>query len=98
MTVARVDGVVGLVGNCGLEDAEPLLRELLGNSVVQVDWNGCTHAHTAIIQILMAEGPVMLGEPASVFLATWIAPLLRGSDKEGGLTPVNFSKKAVPET
>ncbi|HEV7689533.1 MAG TPA: hypothetical protein VGO52_01860 [Hyphomonadaceae bacterium] len=74
------DGTIDLSGLCPLEDAEELLRLILGNPGSPVDWSDCGEAHTAVIQVLVAARPVLRGSPAGSFLRTWIEPLMKGED------------------
>jgi hypothetical protein len=77
MTVRIVEeGKVELVGNCGSEDAEALLRLLSANPTADVDWRGCEGAHTAVVQVLVAARVRPLGSPTNRFLADMVAPLL----------------------
>lgn len=81
MTVRRsADGGIELNGVCGSEEAETLLQFLLTSSGAQIDWRTCTHAHSAIIQILLAVRPALLGPPASDFLRIHVAPALNGRE------------------
>lgn len=76
MTVRMAaSGVIELTGDCR-EDAEPLLRLLLSSPGAAVDWRGCQGAGTAVVQVLMAARPALLGPPADVRLADWVAPAL----------------------
>lgn len=68
---------IHLSGDCGLEDAEPLLRALLAAPTRPVNWTRATSAHTAIIQVLIALEPAVDGPPASLYLRKWIHPLLK---------------------
>ncbi len=70
------DGAIILEGNCLAEDAETLARMLLLDPAASVDWSGCEHAHTAIVQVLLTARPAMLGPPVSFFLRNWVAPVL----------------------
>ena len=80
MTVRTADdGTIVLEGRCAVEDAETLVRLLLRAPAATVDWRDCDHAHTAIIQILMAARPAMRGPPRSIQLRHWIEPVLAGA-------------------
>ena len=68
MSVTVEDGVIRLQGVCPIEDAEVLLRTLLENTGASVDWSGCDQAHGAVIQVLMAAKPVIVGSPTDHFL------------------------------
>ena len=74
------ESLIRLEGECPLEDAEDLLRLLIERPGRVVDWSRCDIAHTAVIQVLLALRPAMVGEPNGSFLRTWIRPLLRGRD------------------
>jgi hypothetical protein len=77
MTVAlNNDGVIILTGQCPVEDAETLLEHLQARRDGPVDWSGCTALHTAVLQVLMAARPRLLGEVGDEFVRTWadIAP------------------------
>ena len=74
MTVAiSPDGVIKLSGRCPSEDAEALLQLLLASPGAHVDWCECQSAHAAVIQVLMAARPRLLGPPSGEFLHRWVA-------------------------
>jgi hypothetical protein len=78
MTIYAVgDGTIVLEGRCSVEDAETLARLLSFAPSATVDWRNCDQAHTAIIQILLAARPAMLGPPRTILLRNWIEPILR---------------------
>jgi hypothetical protein len=72
------DGAIMLEGDCPPEDAETVARLLLLDPAASVDWRTCDRAHTAIVQVLLAARPVMIGPPQSLFLRNWVAPMLSG--------------------
>lgn len=74
MSVAFEKGTVHLSGRCAAEDAEALLKHLAAGAV-KVDLSGCEFLHTAIVQLLMAARPALVGEP-SEFLRDWVIPLI----------------------
>jgi hypothetical protein len=76
MVRLETDGAILLEGACGDADAEPLARLLLLNPAAPIDWRGCDHAHTAVVQLLLAARRATRGPPGSLFLATWVEPLL----------------------
>jgi hypothetical protein len=85
MTVSfTADGMVSLDGVCAVGDAEPLLRLLTSNREAIVDWRRCEDAHAAVIQVLLAAKPKLLGPPASAFLQTRIAPIMGGARASHG--------------
>jgi len=69
-------GAITLEGACSSEDAEVLLQHLLGAPASMVDWRACESAHTAVIQVLLAARPGLLGPPLNPQLAQWVQPLL----------------------
>ena len=80
MTVRiRASGVIELVGTCPSEDAEELLKALLSTPGATVDWRGCLGAHGAVIQVLMAAKPRLLGPPADTLLKDLVEPAIAGS-------------------
>ncbi|HEY6514565.1 MAG TPA: hypothetical protein VIY50_00360 [Steroidobacteraceae bacterium] len=72
-------GGIELVGACPSEDAEVLLRLLLADPGTTVDWRDCRDAHTAVVQVLMAVRPRLLGPPADARLKDWVAPAITDS-------------------
>ncbi len=77
MTVVLApDGTIRLAGVCLIEDAEPLLRLLLENPAATVDWRPCEQAHAAVVQVLLAVRPALLGPPAGRFLREHVGPLV----------------------
>lgn len=88
MTVSVDDnGVIRLQGPCEIEDAETLLQMLSVNANVTVDWRICDHAHTAVIQVLMALQPTLIGPPKNDFLAAFVGDLLPGPKVDTGVDP-----------
>ena len=77
MTVRlTANGSIALEGVCPSEDAEALLRYLLAHPAAPVDWRACEGAHTAIIQVLMAAAPRLIGPPVDARLEDRVQPLL----------------------
>ncbi len=76
------DGVIALHGSCPAEDAETLLRCLADEPGARVDWSACEAAHTAVVQVLLAVQPTVVGSPVSPFLREHVAGALHmdGSD------------------
>jgi hypothetical protein len=68
--------LIELVGTCAAADAEPLLQLLLASPGAAIDWRDCRGAHTAVIQVLMAARPKLLGPPAGAGLQQWVAPAI----------------------
>jgi hypothetical protein len=77
MTVhLSASGTILLKGACPSDDAEALLQHLLAAPGARVDWSACESAHTAVIQVLMAAHPRLIGKPLGVELTTWVRPVL----------------------
>jgi hypothetical protein len=77
MTVSlKADGVIELIARCGVEDAEVLQRHLLAAPGATVEWGGCEHLHSAVIQVLLVGKPRLRGSPANAFLRAHIAQLV----------------------
>jgi hypothetical protein len=69
-------GAIELTGTCSSDEGEILLQNLLASPNIMVDWRGCEAAHTAVVQVLLATRPKLLGPPASVLLEKWVQPVL----------------------
>jgi hypothetical protein len=77
MTVRlAADGTILLEGICPVDDADLLRQLLLRNPTAHVDWRGCEHAHTAILQVLLVAKPKMSGPAGAAFLEDWMYPIL----------------------
>lgn len=70
-------GQVQLVGVCGVEDAEALLRHLLVDPGVSVDWRQCDAAHTAVVQVIACAGVTPVGPPRGRILIDVVELLLK---------------------
>jgi hypothetical protein len=79
MSVRYADGIVHLSGDCRVEDAETLLTALQGDAAAAVDLSDCTRLHMAVVQVLLAAGRGIDGDPASPFIRTWVLPQLSGA-------------------
>lgn len=76
-TVAFDDG-------CLVEEALALLEFLQVHPAARVNLRGCTHMHTAILQVLMALGPKITALPDEPFLQRWLTPPLAPYVVKGG--------------
>jgi hypothetical protein len=75
MSVRRDDsGAIVLEGVCPVEDAEPLLRMLLGTPGAVLDWSRCSQLHTAVLQVILAAGVVPAGPCGDAWVGQWVAP------------------------
>ena len=80
MTVrSSAQGHIALEGACPSEDADELVQLLLTSPGTAVDWRGCEAAHSAVIQVLMATKPRLLGPPSGESLRKWVEPSLAGA-------------------
>jgi hypothetical protein len=78
MSVSMGDeGAILLTGVCPIEDAEALLQRLCDDPDATVDWSGCEQAHAAVIQVLMAAKPQLVGSPTDAFLREHLGVLLK---------------------
>ena len=78
MTVlSAASGVIVLEGACPSEDAEILLQHLTSTPSSSVDISSCKSAHTAVIQVLLAFRPRLIGIPPDNSLWRWVHPSLR---------------------
>jgi hypothetical protein len=76
MSVSLDADTIHLQGDCRVEDAEPLLTLLQTAPHRTVDLRAVTHLHAAVVQVLLAMRPAMVGSAADPFVRIWLAPLL----------------------
>jgi hypothetical protein len=77
MTVrSSAEGKILLEGSCPHEDAETLLQQLTDAPEAIVDLRSCDFAHTAVVQVLMACKPKLMGPPRGGPMRQWIYPQL----------------------
>jgi len=76
MTVVLEADVIRLRGDCPVGDAETLVALLQEVPGRMVDLTGAGTLHTAVIQVLLALRPQVLGPVGNPFVDRWIAPLL----------------------
>jgi hypothetical protein len=77
MTVRRQgDGTIVLTHGCPAEDAEPLLELLQATPDAPVDWKQCDHLHTAVLQVIMAARPVLVGPCGDPWARQWVSSKL----------------------
>jgi hypothetical protein len=67
----EADGTIVLFDSCPVDEAEPLHRLLLSDPAAQLDWTKCNHLHTAILQLLLAVRPVIIGPCGDPFVDRW---------------------------
>ena len=74
MTVRSVDEyTLALEGVCPIAEAEVLRQHLVSAKRATVDLRGCEHAHTAVVQVLLASKVQLRGPPMSDFLGKLLA-------------------------
>jgi hypothetical protein len=76
MSVRLEADVVHLAGACRVEDAEPLVTLLLERPGCSVNLTEAGSLHTAVVQVLMAFRPPVIGPAADEFIEIWLLPLL----------------------
>ena len=69
-----------LAGACPVDDAEPLLQMLLETPGAAVDWRTCQSLHTAVVQVILAAGPALIGPCGDAWIEKWLAPELRRAE------------------
>jgi hypothetical protein len=80
MTVrSSAQGAIVLEGACPSEDADVLVQHLLASPEAALDWRACEAAHSAVIQVLMAARPRLVGPPAGEALRAWVEPNLQAA-------------------
>ena len=74
MSVRRLDdGCIVLEGLCPVEDAEPLLQLLQATPAAWCDWTKCGQLHSAVLQIILAAKPHLIGPCGDGWVEAWIA-------------------------
>lgn len=80
----RLDGnIIVLEGQCRVEDAEPLLGWLQADMSRVVDMTDAEHLHAAVLQVLMALRPSVMGAGKDAFIRNWIVPTLIAAGPSG---------------
>ncbi len=81
MSVRFAGDSISIEGAGDVADAEPLLSALLDDAARQIDLTNATRLHSAVIQLLLALRPRIVGDPHDPFYLSHIKPLL---DAGGG--------------
>jgi hypothetical protein len=66
------EGTIVLDGRCPVEDAESLLQLLHVAPEASVDWRRCGYLHTAVLQVIMAARPVLVGPCGNPWVEQWV--------------------------
>jgi len=70
---------IHIEGAASVADAEPLLAALLENPGRVIDLSGASRIHSAVVQLLLALRPEVVGKPADPFYNSHIARLIDAS-------------------
>ena len=75
MSVRREDDGTTIVldGHCPVEEAEPLLQFLQATPAACLDWRQCAHLHTAVLQVILAARPQLIGPCGDAWVQRWVA-------------------------
>ncbi len=76
MPLEITSGTVGLIGNCGADEALEFVDALSAAEMPKIDMSACTNLHPALLQALLAFKPAVSNPPTDPFLVRWILPLL----------------------
>jgi hypothetical protein len=76
MSVSLDGNVVRLYGDCPVEDAETVMRLLQAAVDPDVSLADVRILHTAVLQVLLALRPKLVGPVRDPFISRWLAPLL----------------------
>ena len=85
MTINFDNKIVRLRGNCGSDDVEALLAAVSADDL-SVDMSEVDHLHAAVLQVLLAFGPRLIGSPRDTFVRTWLIPILKSDTADRPLT------------
>jgi hypothetical protein len=70
-------GEIALRERCGMAEAETLQSLISRHPTAVVDWRECSYAHTAVVQVLLAARPKLLGPPTGPFLRSFVDRAVR---------------------
>ncbi len=76
MSVCMEGAVIRLIGDCRVEDAEPLLAALRTDDARALDLKDCIWIHSAVLQVILAFRPTIAAPCQQSFIADWIFPAL----------------------
>lgn len=95
MTILLDDTIIRLQGACRVEEAETLTALLQSNPGAAVDVSTCTGLHAAVLQVMLAFGPAVVGEPDDSFLRR-LLPSLAARPAAGSSEATAFISSNVP--
>jgi hypothetical protein len=76
MSVSLDGNIMRLHGDCPVEDAETVMRLLQAAVDPTVSLTEVRILHTAVLQVLLALRPKLVGPVRDPFISRWLAPLL----------------------
>jgi len=76
MSVRLDDTTIYLEGDCPAEDAETLLGHLQADPPPRVSIERAGHLHMAVLQVMLALRPELIGPATDPFLDRWLRPRL----------------------
>lgn len=80
MSVRIAGSVIYVEGIGAVGDAEPILAALQEDRTRTIDLRGAARLHSAIIQLLLAVRPAVVGTPADPSYVAYIVPVLDAGD------------------
>ena len=78
MPINYQDSIAVLEGGCAIGEAEGLLAFLRGTKDATVEIGGLTHAHTAVLQVIVAVKPRVLGASGGKVVQACLSGLRSG--------------------
>jgi len=76
MSVDLEGNAIRVSGPARVEDAESLVVLLQADRTRAVDLTRAGPLHTAVLQVLLAFRPVVVGPAGDAFVETWLMPLM----------------------
>ena len=76
MSVEVSGTVIRIIGNAPVGDAEPVLAALLDDPGRTIDLTAAGHLHSAVVQILLAVKPRIIGQPSYPIFTAYVLALL----------------------
>lgn len=83
MSVVLDAGTIHLRGASAVEDAEVLLGLLQADPAAPVDLRAAVGLHAAVVQVLMALRPGIIGPANDPFVNRWVLPMLAARPADG---------------
>ncbi len=83
MSVVLDAGTIHISGASAVEDAEVLLGLLQADPAAAVDLRAAAGLHAAVVQVLMALRPGIIGPSNDPFVNRWVLPMLAARPADG---------------